>query len=55
MIERYISGELSPIEIDEIWIGFLQYPELFEYFITELHLRNHNLIFKMDTSAKSET
>ena len=42
MIEKYILGELSPEEIDELWIGFLQYPERFDYFMTELHLRNLN-------------
>lgn len=39
-IEQYIRGELSQEEIDELWIIFLQYPEYFNWFETELHLRN---------------
>ena len=37
-IERYIRGKLTPAEIDQLWIEFIKDPELYQYFITELHL-----------------
>ncbi len=39
-IERYIRGELSQKEIDELWVEFLKNPEYYEWFETELHLRS---------------
>jgi tetratricopeptide (TPR) repeat protein len=38
-IDRYIRGELSPIEIDRLWELFLKEPEYFDWFETELHLK----------------
>ena len=37
-IERYITGELTPDQIHELWIEFLKDQELFDCFIIELHL-----------------
>lgn len=37
-IERYIRGQLTPGEINQIWIEFIKDPELYQHFITELHL-----------------
>ncbi len=37
-IERYIKGELSENEIDDLWIKFIADPELFDHFNTYLHL-----------------
>lgn len=37
-IQRYIRGELSPGEIDQLWIEFIRDPEWYDYFLTELHL-----------------
>ena len=53
MNEKYILGELSPQEIDDLWIGFLQYPELFDYFMTELHLRNLNTYIHTGTLSST--
>lgn len=39
-IDLYIKGELSQDEIDELWKEFLQDPELYDWFETELHLRS---------------
>jgi tetratricopeptide (TPR) repeat protein len=39
-IDLYIRGELSQKEIDELWKKFLQSPEYYELFETELHLRS---------------
>ncbi len=39
-IDLYIRGELSQEEIDELWKEFLRYPETYEWFETELHLRS---------------
>lgn len=39
-IDRYIRGELSQDEIDELWKQFLQHPEWYDWFETELHLRS---------------
>lgn len=38
-IHRYISGDLSLKEIDELWVQFLKNPEYYNWFETELHLR----------------
>ncbi len=38
-IERYILGELSQEEIDDLWVEFLKNPEYYKWFETELHLR----------------
>lgn len=38
-IDRYISGDLSQNEIDKLWIEFLQHPEYYKLFETELHFR----------------
>ena len=37
-IDRYISGELTRQEIDQLWIVFLKEPEWYSYFLTLLHL-----------------
>jgi len=37
-IEKYVKGELSTDQIDELWIKFIQDPELYDYFNTYLHL-----------------
>lgn len=39
-IDLYIRGELSQTEIDDLWKEFLQHPEYYEWFETELHLRS---------------
>ncbi|MDZ7717933.1 MAG: hypothetical protein U5K72_03810 [Balneolaceae bacterium] len=39
-IDQYIKGELSQDEIDELWKQFLQHPEWYDWFETELHLRS---------------
>lgn len=39
-IEQYIQGELSQGEIDDLWILFIQNPEWYDWFETELHLRS---------------
>ena len=36
--EKYIWGELSVEEVDELWIEFLKEPEKFDYFLTYLNL-----------------
>lgn len=38
-IDSYIKGKLNQEEIDSLWIKFLQQPDYFEWFETELHLR----------------
>jgi hypothetical protein len=37
-IDKYIKGELSPNQVDDLWIEFIKTPHWYEYFITELHL-----------------
>ena len=39
-IDRYIRGKLNQDEIDELWMTFLQYPETYKWFETELHLQS---------------
>jgi tetratricopeptide (TPR) repeat protein len=39
-IDKYIKGELSQDEIDDLWKQFLQHPEWYDWFETELHLRS---------------
>ncbi len=39
-IEKYINGELSQPEIDDLWVEFLQNPEYYRLFETELHLKS---------------
>ena len=39
-IDRYIRGELNQQEIDELWIGFLEDPQWYDWFEAELHLIN---------------
>lgn len=39
LIERYILDRLSPGEAEELWELFVQHPEWYRYFETELHLR----------------
>jgi len=39
-IDRYIKGDLSQDEIDELWKEFLKNPEWYNWFETELHLRS---------------
>ncbi len=39
-IDLYIKGELSQQEIDELWKQFLKYPEWYDWFETEVHLRS---------------
>lgn len=38
-IDHYIKGNLSQEEINELWKLFLQYPDFYYWFETELHLR----------------
>jgi len=38
-IERYILGKLRQEEIEQVWLTFLEDRELYDVFITELHLR----------------
>ncbi len=38
-IEKFINGELSQSEIDELWVEFLKNPEYYKLFETELHLK----------------
>lgn len=38
-IDRYISGKLSRKETDELWVRFLENPEYYKWFETDLHLR----------------
>lgn len=39
-IDRYIEGDLSQDEIDDLWKEFLKNPEWYNWFETELHLRS---------------
>ncbi|WP_069131921.1 tetratricopeptide repeat protein [Rhodohalobacter halophilus] len=39
-ITRYIDGELSGNEIDSLWEKFVDNPEYYKWFETELHLRD---------------
>jgi tetratricopeptide (TPR) repeat protein len=39
-IDRYIRGKLNQQEIDELWMTFLQHPESYKWFETELHLQS---------------
>ncbi len=39
-IDQYIRGELSQEEIDELWKIFLQHPEYYKIFETEVHLKS---------------
>lgn len=39
-IDRYIKGKLSSKEVDNLWIKFLDNPEYFDWFETDLHLRH---------------
>lgn len=39
-IDLYIKGQLSQDEIDELWKTFLEHPEYYEWFETEVHLRS---------------
>jgi hypothetical protein len=38
-IENYILGNITPDEIDELWISFMRDQTLYDHFIIELHLR----------------
>lgn len=40
MIDRYIRGELSQDEIDELWKIFLRHPEYYSWLETEIHLKS---------------
>lgn len=37
-IDRYIKGDLTPKEIDNLWAEFLKKPEYYRWFETELYL-----------------
>ena len=37
-IEKYIKGELTPDQIDELWIEFLKDSKLFDYFLIHIHI-----------------
>lgn len=37
-IERYINGDLSEVQEDELWIVFLKDPDWFNYFDTYLNV-----------------
>ncbi len=39
-IDKYIKGELSQKEIDELWVNFLENPEYYDLFEADLHLRD---------------
>jgi len=39
-IDRYIRGKLNQEEIDKLWMIFLQHPETYKWFETELHLQS---------------
>lgn len=39
-INQYIQGELTQDEIEDLWKQFLQHPEWYDWFETELHLRS---------------
>lgn len=39
-IDRYIQGKLSQDEIDGLWKQFLENPEYYQWFETELHIRD---------------
>ena len=39
-IDLYIKGKLSQEEIDNLWKTFLQHPEMYDWFETELHLKS---------------
>jgi tetratricopeptide (TPR) repeat protein len=39
-IDSYIKGRLSQDEIEELWIEFLKYPEMFHYFETEVQIQD---------------
>lgn len=39
-IDLYIRGKLSQDEIDELWKTFLKHPEYYDWFETEVHLRD---------------
>lgn len=39
-IDSYIKGRLSQEEIEELWIEFLKYPEMFRYFETEVQIQD---------------
>lgn len=36
-IERYVRGELTSEQEDELWVEFLKDPSWYVYFITWLH------------------
>jgi tetratricopeptide (TPR) repeat protein len=38
-IDRYIDGKLNRKETDELWVRFLENPEYYKWFETDLHLR----------------
>lgn len=35
-LDAYLRGDLSPEEVDQLWISFMKHPELYEHFETEL-------------------
>ncbi|MDX1642609.1 MAG: tetratricopeptide repeat protein [Balneolaceae bacterium] len=39
-IDLYIRGKLTQDEIDELWKTFLEYPETYNWFETEVHLQS---------------
>jgi len=39
-ITRYIDGDLSKEEVDDLWAQFVDNPEYYKWFETELHLRD---------------
>lgn len=45
-IEHYIAGRLSPEEADQLWEVFLMDSSWYEYFLTELHLKEITRIEK---------
>lgn len=39
-IDSYIKGRLSQEEIEDLWIEFLKYPDIFHYFETEVQIQD---------------
>jgi tetratricopeptide (TPR) repeat protein len=39
-ITRYIDGDLSKEEVENLWAQFVDHPEYYKWFETELHLRD---------------
>ncbi len=40
MIEKYTLNKLSPADVEQLWETFIEKPQLYHLFETELHLRS---------------